>query len=76
MKAEIEWIDINSSKPKTEDQWDSIPILIAIKTEHEWESDVIGCFYSKRGGFHTDEGLEYRNITHFAYMPKHPSDKK
>lgn len=73
----IEWIDIKKKKPKTKDKWDSIPILIASNDEFDKRigHQVVGCFYSKRTGFHTDEGLGYDNITHWAYMPSHPTDK-
>lgn len=73
----IEWVDIKKKKPKTKDKWDTIPVLIATDDEQDKRIgfDVIGCFYSKKYGFRTDEGLEYNRIVYWSYMPKNPTTK-
>jgi len=64
-----EWIPIEQELPKTEFAYHSIPIQIYKPNKHlpkkYW---VTGCFYSKEEGFHTDEGLTYSGVTHWAHL--------
>ena len=67
---ESKWIDVTKKKkPKTLSKWDSVPVIIARDFD---AMKVVGCFYSRKTGFHTDEGLQYDNVTHWMPVPEAP----
>ena len=66
---EDKWIDVTKKKPKTLSKWDSVPVIVARDFD---AMKVVGCFYSKKTGFHTDEGLPYDNVTHWMPVPVAP----
>ena len=70
-----EWISVKDRLPdsKSKYEWISIPVIIAMDIT---TMPVLGCFYSLSEGFHTDEGLEYDNVTHWMPLPKPPKKQR
>lgn len=89
-KAELleDWIPVSRELPKIgkpNGYWDSISVTIA-----QSNGRVVGAFFTYEEGFvlhegkapapvpsfQTDEGLGYKHVTHWQYLPKHPKDLK
>lgn len=72
IRQSIEWVDPKVALPQPKLKLGSIPVIICIKGDSIFPTRTEGAFYSKKGGFHTDEGLKYDNVILWSYMPKPP----
>jgi hypothetical protein len=74
IKQGIEWVDPKIALPEPKVKLGSVPVIICLEKDDIFPRRTEGAFYSKKGGFHTDEGLNYDNVVYWAYIPKAPSE--
>ncbi len=64
------WTNVKDGLPKTYSKYTSVGVAV---WKEEYGEKSRPAYYSKReGGFHTDEGLKFTDITHWSYLLKPP----